>query len=143
MIYLSISVPNEFVKRLKGFGATVVIEGKDYESSMDAAQIASEKNGWILLSDVTWDGYEGGIDVMEGYLVMPHEAVKDWEGDTPTHVFLQTGCGGLAAAVTAYLRKTWGNNCWWRKNGNFAWYAIKSFVGWRKRCRVLHGGQRA
>jgi len=110
VIYLSISVPNEFVKRLKGFGATVVIEGKDYESSMDAAQIASEKNGWILLSDVTWDGYEGGIDVMEGYLVMPHEAVKDWEGDTPTHVFLQTGCGGLAAAVTAYLRKTWGNN---------------------------------
>jgi len=110
IIYLSISVPSEFVKRLKEYGATVVIEGEDYESSMDAAQIASDKNGWTLLSDVTWDGYEGGIDVMEGYLVMPHETVKDWKGDTPpTHVFLQTGCGGLAAAVTAYLRKTWGN----------------------------------
>jgi len=110
VIYLSISVPSEFVKRLKGYGATVIIEGKDYERSMDAAQIASEKNGWTLLSDVTWNGYEGGIDVMEGYLVMPHEAVKDWKGEYPTHVFLQTGCGGLAAAVTSYLRKTWGDN---------------------------------
>ena len=47
VIYLSISVPSEFVKRLKGYGATVVIEGDDYESSMEAAQIASEKAGII------------------------------------------------------------------------------------------------
>ena len=110
VIYLSVSVPKGFVSNLKSYGARVVIEGEDYESSMDAAERDADLNGWELLSDVTWDGYEGGIDVMEGYLVMAYEATKQWEGEIPTHVFLQTGCGGLSAAVSAKLRKIWGQN---------------------------------
>ena len=110
VIYLSVSVPKGFVSKLKSYGASVVIEGEDYESSMDAAERDADLNGWELLSDVTWDGYEGGIDVMEGYLVMAYEATKQWEGEIPTHVFLQTGCGGLSAAVSAKLRKIWGQN---------------------------------
>ena len=87
----------------------MVIEGHDYEASMEAAERDAKLNNWTLLSDVTWEGYEGGIDVMEGYLVMAYEAATQWKGEIPSHVFLQTGCGGLAAAVTAKLRKMWGN----------------------------------
>ena len=36
---------------------------------------------------------------------MAYEAATQWKGEIPSHVFLQTGCGGLAAAVTAKLRK--------------------------------------
>ena len=110
VIYLSVSVPSGFASKLKGYGAKVVIEGEDYEASMHAAEEASKLNGWELLSDVTWDGYEGGIDVMEGYLIMAYEAAKSWKGKIPTHVFLQTGCGGLSAAVSAKLRKVWGQD---------------------------------
>ena len=109
VIYLSESVPIEFSKKLKSYGAKVVIEGNDYEASMEAAEKDAKLNNWTLLSDVTWEGYEGGIDVMEGYLVMAYEAATQWKGEIPSHVFLQTGCGGLAAAVTAKLRKMWGN----------------------------------
>ena len=109
VIYLSESVPIEFSKKLKSYGAKVVIEGHDYEASMEAAERDAKLNNWTLLSDVTWEGYEGGIDVMEGYLVMAYEAATQWKDEIPSHVFLQTGCGGLAAAVTAKLRKMWGN----------------------------------
>ena len=108
VIYLSVSVPKNFIDRLKSYGAEVVLEGEDYETSMAAAVRASEENKWFLLSDVTWEGYSKGIDVMEGYLVMASEAVDQWNGEPPTHVFLQTGCGGLSAAVSAHLRKRWG-----------------------------------
>ena len=109
VIYLSVSVPETFIKRLKSYGSDVIIEGEDYESSMSAAEKASIDNNWILISDVTWKGYSGGIDVMEGYLVMASETADRWIGDPPSHVYLQTGCGGMAAAISAHLRKRWGN----------------------------------
>ena len=57
IIYLSKTVPSNFVGYIKSFGAEVVIEGKNYEASMAAAEQASTKNDWTLLSDSTWEGY--------------------------------------------------------------------------------------
>ena len=86
----------------------MVIDGHDYEASMEAAERDAKLNNWTLLSDVTWEGYEGGIDVMEGYLVMAYEALLN--GKVKFHrMYFTNGCGGLAAAVTAKLRKMWGN----------------------------------
>ena len=68
-----------FQKILKGYGAKVVIEGHDYEASMEAAERNAKLNNWTLLSDVTWEGYEGGIDVMEGYAVRAYEAAYSME----------------------------------------------------------------
>lgn len=108
VVYLSKTVPAGFADKLRSFGAEVVIEGDDYEASMAGAQAAADKNGWRLLSDSTWEGYDGGRDIMEGYLAMPAEA--DDEMDTPpTHIFLQAGVGGLAAAVAVYARNHWGD----------------------------------
>lgn len=107
VIYLAETVPVAFADKLRGYGAEVVIDGLDYEASMVAAQTACEKNGWTLLSDSTWPGYDGGRDVMEGYLAMPHE-VSDQISAPPTHIFLQAGVGGLAAAVAVYARTYWG-----------------------------------
>ena len=45
--------------------------------------------------------------VMEGYLVVAAEAA-DQIGTPPSHVFLQAGVGGFAAAMTAYFRARWG-----------------------------------
>ncbi|MFT4716599.1 MAG: diaminopropionate ammonia-lyase [Paracoccaceae bacterium] len=113
VIYIAETVPKEFETRLKTFGATVVREGENYEASLTAAMNAAEKNGWNLLSDTSWPDYTAPpLDVMEGYLVMSSEAADqvEAEGWQPTHVFLQAGVGGLAAAVAVNLRHRWGED---------------------------------
>jgi diaminopropionate ammonia-lyase len=48
-------------------------------------------------------------DVMQGYTVMVAEALVQLSPDQyPTHVFVQAGVGGLAAAVFAYLWERFG-----------------------------------
>ena len=108
IIYLSKTVPSNFVGYIESFGAEVVIEGKNYEASMAAAEQAANRNDWTLLSDSTWEGYSAGIDVMAGYLVMASEAFEQCP-ETPTHIFLQGGIGGYPASVAACARKYYGD----------------------------------
>ena len=63
----------------------------------------SQANGWTIISDTSWDGYEDTPrDVMRGYTVLAEEVLRQWPAG-PTHVFVQAGVGGLAAAVIGYL----------------------------------------
>lgn len=107
-IYLSETVPEAFAERLRARGATVVRAGDDYEASMAAAERDAQEQGWVLLSDSSWPGYlDVPTQVMEGYLVLVAEMV-DAIDPPATHVFVQAGVGGLAAAVTALVRDRWG-----------------------------------
>lgn len=107
VIYLAASVPDAFAARLRGLGADVRRAGDTYEQSMAAALDAAHANGWVLLSDSSWPGYvDRPHTLMEGYLVLMQEAAAAMS-DIPTHIFLQAGVGGLAAACTAYARKVW------------------------------------
>ena len=109
VVYLAETVPEDFAERLRGKGATVVREGDVYEASMAAATKAASDNGWQLLSDGSWLGYaDPARDVMEGYLIMTAE-VADEIDTPPTHVFLQAGVGGLAAACAGAVRSIWGS----------------------------------
>ncbi|WP_070989010.1 pyridoxal-phosphate dependent enzyme [Halofilum ochraceum] len=109
VIYLADSVPEAFADRLRRFDAEVVRPGGDYGHAMATVAADAERKGWTLLSDSSWPGY---IDlprrVMEGYLVMGTEVVEAMERP-PTHIFLQAGVGGLAAAMTALFRDRWGD----------------------------------
>ena len=110
VIYLSQTVPEDFAQRLGAMGAEVVRAGHDYEASMDAAAHAADENGWTLLSDSSWQGYtELPHRLMEGYLVMAQEIVEDLS-EAPTHIFLQAGVGGMAAAAAALFRNAWGDD---------------------------------
>jgi diaminopropionate ammonia-lyase len=109
VIYLSRTVPEAFAERLRARGAEVRRVDGSYEESMAAASKAAEEEGFKLLSDSSWHGY---VDyphrLMEGYLVMAAEAAEAMPAP-PTHIFLQAGVGGLAAACAAYFRKVWGD----------------------------------
>ncbi|NVO28651.1 pyridoxal-phosphate dependent enzyme [Donghicola sp. C2-DW-16] len=110
VIYLSDTVPEAFALRLTGMGADVVRAGADYAASMDAAAKAATDNNWTLLSDSSWPGYtEPALRVMEGYTQMAAEIVAQIDA-VPTHILLQAGVGGLAAAVAAHLRMAWGQS---------------------------------
>lgn len=111
VVYISETVPQQFERRLRRAGATVVRAGTDYEESMAAAERAATENGWRLLSDSSWPGYtEIPRRVMEGYLAIGAEFVDQLSGGpVPTHLFLQAGVGGLAAALAGFVRATWGD----------------------------------
>lgn len=109
VIYLAQTVPESFAQRLQGMGAQVVRAGADYEASMVAAAAAAKIEGWVLLSDGSWPGYvDLPFRVMEGYRQIGAEIAIQSQS-VPTHVLLQAGVGGLAAAVAAQLRLAWGD----------------------------------
>ncbi|MDA7966552.1 pyridoxal-phosphate dependent enzyme [Ruegeria sp.] len=109
VVHIADTVPESFADRLRAQGAEVVRCGADYAASMEAASAAARDNGWILLSDSSWDGYfELPYILMEGYVQMAAEAAEQCP-EVPTHILLQAGVGGLAGAVAAYARKVWGD----------------------------------
>ncbi len=109
-IHLSDTVPDSFVARLEAEGATVIRSGATYEENIEAAIEDADSHGFIHLADGSWPGYtEPPRLVMEGYTVLAEEmrAVFEETGGWPTHVFLQAGVGGMAAAVAQMIRKNW------------------------------------
>lgn len=109
VVYIAETVPESFALRLAEQGATVVREGATYEDSMAAAEAAADANGWALLSDSSWPGYtDRPHRLMEGYLVLMAEAIAQMP-ESPSHIFLQAGVGGLAGACAALARTAWGD----------------------------------
>ncbi len=107
VVYLSETVPEGFAARLRAKGAEVLRAGHDYEASMQAAFEGAEQNGWTLLSDSSWEGYTDlPYRLMEGYLRLAEECTQQM--DTPTHILLQAGVGGLAGACAGFFRKVYG-----------------------------------
>ncbi|MGX5803961.1 diaminopropionate ammonia-lyase [Bradyrhizobium sp. Arg314] len=103
VIFVHSGVSNERVAAIARFGAEIVRIAGDYDQSVrEAARVAAER-GWTVVSDTSWPGYERipGL-VMQGYTVIVREALKRLP-QPPTHVFLQAGVGGFAAAVAGHL----------------------------------------
>lgn len=107
-IYIHAEVSEGRAQAMRDLGAEVVRITGDYDDSVALAKAEAEANGWFVVSDTSWPGYSAPPrDVMAGYGVMVREACEAMEA-APTHVFLQGGVGGLAAAVAAALRQYWG-----------------------------------
>lgn len=108
VIFVHGGVSDARVEAIARFGAEMVRVAGTYDDSVvEAARVATER-GWTIVSDTSWDGYERipGL-VMQGYTVMLREAL-DAMGEVPTHVFVQAGVGGVAAAVAAHLVDAFG-----------------------------------
>lgn len=109
VILLAETVSESFAQRLRAEGAEVRRAGAIYEESMAAAQSLAETEGWTLLSDSSWPGYtEIPWRVMQGYTQLAAETARQMR-HTPSHILLQAGVGGMAAAVAAYARRAWGD----------------------------------
>lgn len=108
-IYIHAEVSKGREQAIRALGAKVIRTSGDYDASVAQARDEAAEHGWFVVSDTSWPGYsEPPRDVMAGYGVMVEE-VNDVLTTAPTHVFLQGGVGGLAAAVAARLRQTWGD----------------------------------
>ena len=99
VIFVHSGVSTARIDAIARFGAEIVrVEGGYDFSVAEAARIATE-NGWTILSDTSWPGYEyiPGL-VSQGYTAIVREILEELP-EPPTHVFLQAGVGGFAAAV--------------------------------------------
>lgn len=96
------------------FGAEIVrVDGTYDDSVVEAASVAAGK-GWTVVSDTSWPGYERipGL-VMQGYTAIVREALRQLPAPPtptlPTHVFIQAGVGGVAAAIAGHLALVLGD----------------------------------
>ena len=89
---------------IAALGAEVRQVPGHYDDSVREAARMAEAEGWIVVSDTSWPGYtEPPRDIMQGYRLMADEAITALP-EPPTHIFIQAGVGGVAAAVSAQSR---------------------------------------
>lgn len=85
----------------------------NYDECVRHANKMAEENGWIMIQDTAWEGYEAiPTWIMQGYLTMAYEAYLQLTLDqaVPTHIFLQAGVGSMASAVTGFFASVYKNN---------------------------------
>ncbi|MCR5576076.1 MAG: diaminopropionate ammonia-lyase [Oscillospiraceae bacterium] len=91
--------------------AEVSITDLSYDDTVLYAKAMSERHGWILIQDTSWDGYEKiPTWIVQGYLTMADEIIGQLEALAvrPTHVFLQAGVGAMAGGVLGCLADHYG-----------------------------------
>ncbi|MCP1195098.1 diaminopropionate ammonia-lyase [Acetobacter senegalensis] len=89
---------------IAALGATVIRVPGNYDDAVRHAQKEATANGWFVVSDTSYPGYtEIPGWIMQGYSVIGKEARDQMAPVTPTHIFLQAGVGGFAAAIMTYF----------------------------------------
>jgi diaminopropionate ammonia-lyase len=88
---------------IAGLGAKIRRTDGNYDQSVEEASATADREGWITVSDFSWEGYSEipGM-VMQGYTIMLDEIMRQSPARY-SHVFVQGGVGGLAAVVGGYL----------------------------------------
>lgn len=108
VIFIHATVSERRADAIRSYGADVVRTAGNYDDSVREADRIAAANGWFVVSDTSYPGYtEVPRDVMQGYAVMVAESLGALNAP-PTHVFIQGGVGGLAAAVIAHLWEAYG-----------------------------------
>lgn len=108
VIFIHATVSEGRKDAIEAFGAKVVRTSGNYDDSVREAQETATREGWFVVSDTSYPGYtDVPKDVMQGYELMAAEACDEL-GTQPTHIFLQTGVGGMAAAVAAHVKRRYG-----------------------------------
>ncbi len=103
VIYLHETVSAGRERAIARHGAEIRRVPGTYDDAVRKAAEDAAAAGWIVVSDTSYPGYlDIPRQVMLGYTVMVEEIVEQLAGGPPpTHLFLQGGVGGLAAAVAA------------------------------------------
>jgi len=105
-IFISENVSESRAVAMKDLGADVVRVKGNYDNSLKECIEQSNKNNWEIVQDVSWEGYKDVPRlIMAGYTIMIKEILDEIDSNSITHVFLQAGVGGMAAAMIAGFAK--------------------------------------
>lgn len=115
VVYLPKGSAQERLENIRALGAQAEITDLSYDDAVRLAARKGEENGWVLIQDTAWPGYEeipGWI--MEGYTTLAGEIFDQLAQageEPPTHLFLQAGVGSFAASVLGSALCRWGKGC--------------------------------
>jgi diaminopropionate ammonia-lyase len=110
VIYMHKGVTAARVQAIERFGARVERVDGTYDDSVRVCALDAAKLGRQVISDTAYEDYTAvPCTVMQGYGLIADEIMAQRPAEwRPTHIFLQAGCGGFAAAVYGRLWQEWG-----------------------------------
>ncbi len=115
VVYMPKGSAKERLENIRAEGATAEITDMNYDNVVRFANKMAEENGWIMVQDTAWEGYEDiPLWIMQGYASMGLEAleqIKKENKEKPTHVLVQAGVGAMAGATTAIVAGYYGTDC--------------------------------
>jgi diaminopropionate ammonia-lyase len=113
-VYLHSSVPQARARRIAARGAEIVWVPGTYDDAVREAAAAAARGEGLLISDTTDQEDDAVVaDVLAGYGLMAQEVVDQLRAmgdERPTHLFVQAGVGGLAAALAEGVRGQMGGD---------------------------------
>ena len=105
-IFISEYVSETRAKAMRDFGADVIRVKGNYEDSLNECIKQSNQNNWQIVQDVAWKNYMLVPKLtMAGYSVMMKEISEQINNQKVSHIILQAGVGGMAAAMVAGLAR--------------------------------------
>ena len=108
-VYMPRGSEPERVAAIRDLGAVVQVTDVSYDETVALAAAEAAANGWVLVQDTSFDGYEDiPRAIIQGYSTIASEVADELraQGKTPTHIFLQAGVGSMAGGLAAcYLRE--------------------------------------
>ncbi len=114
VVYMPKGSAKERLDNIKAEGAEASIMDMNYDECVRLANKQAEENGWIMVQDTAWEGYEDiPTWIIQGYSTMGYEAYEQLRSlgeDKPTHIFLQAGVGSMAAAITGLFSAIYGED---------------------------------
>jgi diaminopropionate ammonia-lyase len=107
-VYLPAGASKSRATRIEAMGAQVRWVSGTYDDAVLEAAMAAASGEGVLIADTSADpGDQVVRDVLDGYSVLTREIVTQLRHlglDGPSHVFVQSGVGGFAAAMAAGLQ---------------------------------------
>ena len=102
------------IKNIKKLRAKVILVDGDYDATVARAREEAERNGYVLMQDMSWEGYtEIPTLITAGYKTMMMELDELLHAPGKPlidFVFLQSGVGTWASSVVAYYRNRYAKN---------------------------------
>ena len=104
----------ERLENIRAEGADASITDLNYDDAVRKANSIAEDNGWVMVQDTAWAGYEDiPTWIIQGYSTMGYEAFEQLNAigeEKPTHIFLQAGVGSMASAITGLFSSIYGED---------------------------------
>jgi len=114
VVYMPKGSAAERLENIRVQGAQAMITEYNYDDTVRMAARDGEKNGWVLVQDTAWPGYETiPTRIVQGYGTLALEIVeqlRSWGDGAPTHLFLQAGVGSFAGAVLGCMVETYSKD---------------------------------
>lgn len=110
VIYINEGVSDARERAIAAYGAEVRRNPGSFDDAVRTAFEVARREEWHVIPD-TSDGdiVTAPRDVTQGYAIMAAETIEQLpDGEPPSHMFLQAGVGGMAAAACAEFWQAFG-----------------------------------